>query len=142
MTYRKLDPEKMRVIGMTFLFLHEDMPEGEVNMMRTKFHPCGTVACHAGWFALARGLKSTCEYGYSDSASDMAKYLGFEDRASLEKYFFEDEALWGNPDADGMFCFWAAFGGSRAELTLETIGLHWLQVADRVEAENERRGLA
>ena len=141
MTYRKLDPEKMRVLGMTFLFLHEDMPKGKVDMGEMEFNQCGTSACHAGWFAIARGLTETYDYTYYSSANEMAEYLGFDSAYSIGIYFNLYSDLWGNTDATKMFCSRRAFV-AKGILTLETIGLHWLQVADRVEAENERRGLA
>jgi len=123
-------PENVAILATTFMLLHEE--GGEVNMAEDKFNPCGTVACHAGWFAIARNLKSHryCDrrgarYDFVDSAVDMARFLGFMDEEELGDFFEVNHSLWGNDGASHMFASAKAFGKSREQkLTLLDIGEH------------------
>jgi len=129
----KLNIEAARDMGMLFLNLHES-GNAKVDMREVDFQACGTVACHAGWYAISRGLSWCVDCHFAHAADGMAKELGFEGRKSLEHYFEESPELWGNNLAEGMFCLDEAFGNRKDEpLTLEDIGLHWLKVADRCE---------
>lgn len=126
--------ENMRILADTFLFLH---PSGdcEVDMSETKFHPCGTVACHAVWFGAACG-ESSFEYSFREGTRDMSAFLfPFEDRC-LETFAENNPKIWGNEYGLYMFAStgsWA-FGKSKYEtLTLEDISNHWRGVADRYE---------
>lgn len=134
--------ENARILGMTFLGLWEDRPPNcRVDMVTTSFSVCGTVACHAGWFAVARGLSrknlrffNDEPYEFADSADEMAQFLGFVGRYSLREWAARCPQLWGNTHGEAMFYVYSAFGVPESKLTLKTIGIHWLEVADRVEA--------
>lgn len=129
--------ENARVLGMTFLLLHKESRDNIVHMGESEFNVCGTMACHAGWFAVARGM-SRLSYGvgaydYNSSANDMAKFLGFKGAEDLESWAVENTDMWGNHSGSYMFCDGAAFGSSTDRITLDRIGKHWLEVADRLE---------
>ncbi len=131
------DPEKCRQLGQIFLDLHIKKPEAEVDMLETKFNQCGTVACHAGWYAVARGLNLTVDYNFQSSSDDMAKYLGLEGGYELRQWANANNKLWGNRDGYFLFSSSDAFGVdslSYKPLTLDKIGNHWLAVADRIES--------
>lgn len=128
--------ERMRQLGMGFLFLHEENPDKRVNMAYAEWHVCGTVACHAGYFADLRGVSiitdmfSDSYYDFIASANDMAQFLGFYDKGRLKDWANDYPHLWGNVWGFDMFCTWNAFGFDNAR-TLKTIGKHWLAVAER-----------
>lgn len=129
-----INAERARELGTLFLFMHESEPGAEVNMLKYTFHQCGTIACHAGWFAVANGKDWDPDYSFSDAANEMAQFLGFGNRDGLESWAKNNPALWGNDFGDVMFSRWAAFSPNlKLPKTLETIGLHWLGVADRIE---------
>jgi len=139
--------ERMNILGMTFLSLVEEGSiETNVNMMKESYEPCGTSACHAGWFGVACVNDSdpaTClRYGqghFFGMANQMADYLGLRSRHILEAWARTNPKLWGNNNADGMFNSPAAFGLYDRNVTLEDIGLHWLQVAARVKRSTKAR---
>lgn len=135
-----LNIEKAKLLGMLFLNMYEAEPEAEVDMMESDFYSCTTIACHAGWFAIARekervfdDLKNTYTYDFDHSADEMARFLGFSDSLALKNWTVDNPKLWGNGFGRDMFCSWDAFGGRNYEMTLKTIGLHWLKVAGRAE---------
>lgn len=136
MTY-KITPariEKMRVLGMTFLFLDIEGPNvNKVNMLSGSFHPCGTHACHAGFFAIANNKENDIDYSFNDSAGEMAQYLGFKKSRDLELWALENPKMWGNNYGEHMFCTSYSFMKTFDTITLKDIGLHWLKVADRCE---------
>jgi len=125
-------PENVAILATTFMLLHEE--GGAVAMSSTNFHPCGTVACHAGWFAIARNIRDNgTYYGFTHSADDMAEFLGFECRQSLKDFLKTHRTLWGNDRPAAMFSKPDAFGKSYYEkLTLLDIGEHWAKVYDRL----------
>ena len=130
----------MRILGMTFLNLAEGTPpECKVNMMETEVDLCGTVACHAGWFGIAKHSKKKSLnnlYDFQDSANEMANYLGFAKAIDLQTWAGENPVLWGNTKGFAMFNARRAFSVDEkwTPLDLEKIGLWWLGVADRCEA--------
>jgi len=136
--------ERARDLGNTFLLLHEASEGTEVHMMSVnsgyKYDPdkinnlCGTVACHAGWFHFSH--KDVYTYtDYTESAQEMAEYLGFEKRRLIRDYMKSNSSLWGNEKGEFMFSSSKAFGLPKSTpVSLETIGTHWLGVADRWEA--------
>lgn len=135
------NPDKIDILAETFLNLHESVPKAtKVEMGEPNFQKCRTIACHAGWFGLARS-KFSNGYSYEDSADDMAKFLGIVNRFELKDWAENNPDLWGNHDGDGMFCSAHAFGKGLAyyksvwkykPLTLKHIGNHWAKVADRI----------
>lgn len=126
--------ENMRVLGMCFLFLHEENPKRVVDMRDGCWNICGTVACHAGHFADFIGKASGAKFNYLDSARMMNKFLGFTKGYHLEKWAAINPTIWGNDCGINMFCDWCSFDpGHVLPLNLKTIGTHWLNVADRYE---------
>lgn len=134
---KHLKIENIRILADTFLLLHED--GGKVYMRQTYFHPCGTVACHAGWFAVARGKKLDYgkSYTYMSSADEMAKFLGLKSFDNLPEWAHKNPKIWGNHRGEFMFSRPIAFGKrENQELTLKDIGIHWHKIADRLEELN------
>ena len=134
MTY-KLTPkriEKMRVLGMAFIGLHEEDSDNQVEMATGQFKVCGTIACHAGWHSIMMNKSRTEEFTFTDAAIEMAKYLEFKDDRDLEYWAAINKKLWGNKNGKYMFLSPQAFGRTY-NVTLKDIGLHWLKVADRCE---------
>lgn len=125
--------ENIRVLADTFLLLSESDPEAKVNMKDAEFHPCGTTACHAGWFAVSQGKESAYNYGFMDAAKEMARFLGFNGHHELTDWVEDNRKLWGNRYGARMFGGREAFGLEDREPTLKEIGEHWLAVADRIE---------
>ena len=145
----KTQIENMRILGMTFLNLAESEPaECKVDMSEVYAEPvCETVACHAGWWAVAitKGTKfdrSLCYnymgpirfgFSYKYAAASMAQFLGFNDMDSLQNWARDNSNLWGNVHGCYMFLNPKAFKCTPETITLKKIGLHWLKVADRCE---------
>jgi len=133
------DPEKCRELGNIFLALHEKRPNAEVHMGNGMFSECGTVACHAGWFAVSQGKEHYLfRYNYISAANDMAIFLGLQSAAELESWAGHNSSLWGNYCGNEIFWSDIAFGLPHHEedttpLTLKIIGEHWLSVANRIE---------
>jgi len=127
-----LNTENAKTLGMLFLFLHESDPEAKVKMTEPVFHVCGTTACHAGWFAVANNKSCRESYGFGYAADEMAQFLGFVRHCVLQDWAEENPNIWGNLYGRYIFSSCKAFGVIR-EPTLEEIGTHWLQVADRAE---------
>ena len=116
---------------------------------------CGTVACFAGFYALAK-MKETGEEMWVYSPFDNADFLdcpGSGDRSpysfgydefgkdiGIAPYKAQDWAatnpdLWGNEHGLSMFFSREAYGGNRnSTITLYDIIAHWRGVADRIEA--------
>ena len=122
--------ENIRILADTFLILHES-GAGKVDMQELKYdYACGTVACHAGWFGIAYGKGSY----FFDSASWMAKFLGFSWHYHLRRWAKSNPEIWGNEDGDRIFSDSLAFATTPEKLTLEKVGIHWHKVADRLES--------
>jgi len=141
----KLNFKNARILGDFFLNIQESAPSAKIDMQDTRWSgsDCGTTGCHAGWFAWARSKVHFVDYDhanikyyvYNYSANEMAEFLGFEDRYELEYWGENNEKIWGNSFGDDMFTSAKAFGKENCNdsLSLKTIGLHWLKVADRAE---------
>ena len=116
--------------------------------------PCGTIACHAGWYALHKfredsvwsefedDMKALVRRGYFvswfDGASAMAGDLGFDNVGSLTLWADMNPDLWGNDFGRHMFASAMAFGNTPVEdneTTLSHIAEHWRSVADRLERQ-------
>lgn len=134
--------ENIAILASTFLLLHKQNKTGaEVNMRCVDFHPCGTVACHAGWFAIAKGkrrigvyeeTRKIQAYGYTDAAREMAKFIGFESEDAMCAFFGKHPKLWGNNYGNVMFLDPDAFNPYEDKVTLKMIGKHWGKVHDRI----------
>ena len=123
---------------------------------------CGTVACFAGFYALAkmieiREVKWICPageraylkipYKYHMSKDDYCSFgsglnllgadIGFE-WDELCAWAMRNTALWGNNYGADMFSSGRAYDHStiRSELKISEIIGHWRGVADRIEEKN------
>lgn len=124
---------------------------------------CGTVACHAGWYAFCRasdadvrwndcngdeekmlfwekpmpdsyGLLHSQNVSWLDGSLMLAKDLGFLDRNDLCLWAQENLKIWGNEHGYSMFTSPLAFGVEcHLNLTLQHVADHWHGVADRLE---------
>ena len=120
-------------------------------------YPCGTIACHAGWYLLAKlheaddvgwaededhplslTNKAGSYRGFSEGLRLLMQDLGYGEHGDLKDWAERNPELWGNRNGDGMFSNPLAFK-SDAEwyITVKDIAEHWLAVADRIEALNK-----
>lgn len=137
---------------------------GEVRMLEThvlRKGACGTVACHAGWYMVAKGEEAGTlgewregevsgvylkdrdpERGWHVGAEEMARDLGFECLPELPGWAHAHPHLWGNAWGEKMFNNACAFTGEGdpevpgGTLSLRDVAEHWRAVARRV-AGNE-----
>lgn len=116
-----------------FLFLHLSDPKARVDMDEPEFHPCKTVACHAGWFAMASGKKEWSCYTYDDASDEMAQFLGFVYAGRLKRWMYCNSDIWGNHFGLDMFSSSEAFEATDKTINLKVISNHWRGVAMRLE---------
>ena len=121
-----------------------DMTETKVSVpmsKRRRGHYCGTVHCHAGWYALA------CEWDggsphLGDDPDHVVDYrhgvrlLKRDLGAAPDVWAEENPDIWGNDWGGEMFGSAVAFGGPDGDptLTVRKIVDHWKGVAGRMEA--------
>ena len=113
-----------------------NMNDGDVRRSHDYDHPCKTVACHGGFWALheieaLRGYKkvkkvldkytaeesvSLCdpfdllhELGFSTGSEQLAQFLGFVYRDDLEDWASKNPLIWGTCTGGGMFYVMRAF---------------------------------
>ena len=132
-----------------------------------KKHVCGTVACHAGHYAVQTLLDTNeswkfernvtehmfvvtndsifledHEVKWHDGARLMARDLGFDHQEDLEHFMMDHPEIWGNDQGRRLFVGNSAFHGTDAPypLVMHHIVEHWKGVAARVRAleESER----
>jgi len=144
-----ITPDKIRTVCATLLRVLPytlDGGGGGLDLMETNVsaphhgHACGTIHCHAGWYAVAKEWDGVSTYlrerrsvTYSYGAGLMAWDLDFDSVRSLEAWAGANPAIWGNPNGAGMFHRSDAFGPDPDLVTLEDIITHWASVADRLE---------
>jgi len=98
-------------------------PNGRLDMAEVGVHEpdgvavCGTVHCHAGWYAVSY-LESAEEsarcddgenYDYTDGQQWMAETLGFTCSWELESWAENHPSIWGNSHGGVMFSNTKAF---------------------------------
>ena len=150
------DPKDIRNVADRLLRVARKYP-GEVNMGCTMIYKppeCGTVACHAGWYALAKVEDETSLWvkradttipvlRYADGKplefyrgiKLMANDLGFRTSTDMRGWADCHPELWGNNHGDRMFGSAQAFGKVAGSVfSVKDIAEHWLAVADRIEA--------
>ena len=146
------EPEKIREVADRLMHAASEHP-GHVAMNNTSvIHSelCGTVACHAGWYLLARRGKDVIinldhipasEFPvetYINGAILLAQDLGFHDQIDLEDWAGDNPKLWGNTEGQVMFYNEEAFGKrNQYGLSVKDIAEHWHTVADRIEEFNK-----
>jgi hypothetical protein len=130
-------------VAQVFREAIERYPGLKLNMDETGVntdHVCGTIHCHGGTYALMRcDLNNNLYYG--DGAQQMATDLGFTDVTSLKQWAYQYENIWGNPSGCDMFGWPCAFTSpSRPDgaLSISQIADHWQEVAQRLEAIEEK----
>lgn len=109
---------------------HLDMYESKVNIN----HPCGTVHCHGGWYAVATcNLRQSLDY---ESGIRIMKFdLGFDSECLLNKWADDNPDLWGNIYGACMFSARKAFISPTRPYgakNLQDIIDHWTEVRDRL----------
>ena len=132
-----------------------------MNQIDISRHGCTTVACHGGWYALAKISTDEIDWRrkeegniteetaclrtwpiiYDKGANLLARDLGFDNYGELASWAFRNSPLWGNSQGAMMFAGGPsgreAFGiNSTEEYTfgVDAIIAHWRAVADRIEA--------
>jgi hypothetical protein len=119
-----------KVLPMATLANHLNMNQALVNC----FYECGTVHCHAGWYAVAAcNLEMDLDYG--DGAYKLATDLGFFSSMDLKLWVSNNPELWGNDEGLLMFTDKIAFkskGRPNGAETLQDIISHWEEVRDRL----------
>jgi len=147
------DPDRCRELGTLFLMIDAEPTTKEVNMGEISWPNdnlnsntrigCGTQACHAGWFAWGCDIDNLCgthnvrSFDYEDSADKMAIFLGQDDMESLKDWADDNQGLWGNDC--GVYLFSSNSSIKDQDIiTLKDIGIHWLKVADRIEAHEKK----
>lgn len=106
------------------------MDEIEVNTN----YVCGTVHCHAGWYAIAV-CDTSKNLDFFDGIQELAKDLGFENGLKLKLWGASNPKIWGNKNARDMFSNKVAFvSNTRPEgaKTLQNIVDHWEEVYNRL----------
>lgn len=112
---------------------------------------CGTVACHAGFYALAKKRnKSGYNWSegyfigrlgyrveYTEGADLLAEDLGMRHAEHLRTWAHKNPKVWGNEYGLNMFHSQLAFGERVMLFKLRTVIDHWLAVADRLQKVEE-----
>lgn len=122
------------VLPMAVLENHLDMFQSNINMCG---HKCGTVHCHAGWFAIARGLHKNRKVTYSTGTEEMTLVLGFEHEFQLRQWALDNKDIWGNMCGNFIFSDKIAFESAsrpHGALNLQHIIDHWKEVYERLKA--------
>lgn len=113
-------------------------------------HPCRTICCHAGLFALSLekvdklylsfgnlvGGKLVHYNGFTKAVDNMADYLrpGFEwTQLNLREWAEKNPQFWGNKRGNFMFIDGSAFDTPGYRLSPQVIIDHWRLVAQRIE---------
>ena len=118
-------------------------------------HPCGTVACHAGWYKVNEVVnyghskylnksigfdKQEIPIGFADGATKIAADLGCSSYDELKVWAHSHPEIWGNDNGNAMFIYEKAFypdGKFSGKITLLHIADWWRAVHKRVlELEN------
>ena len=155
-----IDAKKARMVAEAFDQAAKTV-NGSVDMLETviiRSEKCGTVACHAGWYALMTIKEQEwhfseylgCEYlktsnpgcmgmGFTYGKIKMALDLGFPCADRLEDWAQANPEIWGNAFGNRMFGSTEAFGkDERCNVTLAEIADHWHRVSDRLEKSEMR----
>ena len=107
---------------------HADALDMSTYYVSTPAHRCGTIHCHAGWYALAHSwdLKSHYLNGRFEFVTDltgvgnMCRDLGFDTEQGLLLWARCNPEIWGNEYGDYMFASRRAFNYT-GNLTLQKL---------------------
>ena len=102
---------------------------------KSEGHPCGTPACVAGNYWLAKHWDGKTEYpvsgylGFSCGADEMARDLGFPDESGLRDWLHFNPGIWGNRSGEYLFASVDAYGKdpyvTEECITMKDIIDHW-----------------
>ena len=126
---------------------------GEVWVQKEFIHECGTVHCHAGWYAVAHAIKDPSiiengKYvGYETGAKLMAEDLRIISCKHLLTWADVYPEIWGNKYGEDMFSDNWAFvcntvdenGGGKEIEGMESIIQHWEGVRDRLKELEDKQ---
>ena len=137
------NPDRCKDLGALFLMIDGEPSKKELRMMKIDWPnknldnnvegACGTAACHAGWFAWASEKNNEFDGSFGMAADKLAKFIGVDDRETLQSWAGNNWFLWGNKDGRWMFEGYWCFSTDGRVPTLKDIGIHWLKVAERIE---------
>jgi hypothetical protein len=120
-----------KVLPLTVQENHLAMHQGAVN---TDGYKCGTIHCHAGWYAIA-----ACDISkplmFVHGSHQLAQDLGFAHHLHLRLWARDNPEIWGNEHGTQMFIDKQAFESeSRLEgaQNLQDIIDHWSEVQSRL----------
>ena len=151
MSYRHPTPEACRKVAAMFQSVCDDYGDTfKLLMSQDKIKPiwdpeledaptvanaCGTIACHAGAYWLAKKGIDAYYNDFELGEKAMAKDLGFHEKRDLLDWAGDNSWVWGNIDGRFMFLSDEAFPARHGpHVTLPEIAEHWRTVADRLEA--------
>ena len=126
------------VLPMAIRENHLNMSTANVNCGT---YACGTVHCHAGWYAIAKGLHLNEGISYSDGVIKMCKDLGITDGGDfwdspIEAWASKNKDIWGNRGGNVMFSNRIAFKHPtkrpKGAENLQHIIDHWREVYERL----------
>lgn len=126
----------IKIMPLTTHENHLSMIAGNVN----RNYECGSVHCHAGWYAIA-----ACDLSqpltFYNGANQMAKDLGFEDYTELLSWANKHKKVWGNDNGTDMFgkrhAFYEPEKRPNGANTLQDIVDHWTEVYYRLKGREE-----
>ncbi len=104
-------------------------------------HTCGTVHCHAGWYAIANKEKIGFTHkdgyvGFDKGYNVMCADLGFKYDKGLRLWADQNPEIWGNDSGERMFYSAGAFihpiKRPNGALNLQHIIDHWQEVYERL----------
>lgn len=96
---------------------HLDFSEPRVNGNIYE-HPCGTVHCVGGWYAIAKGLHEKGIITFRKGADAMAIDLGFTNRYELIDWVGRNQEIW---RAKSIAIFYSKWAWNEAESITEVI---------------------
>lgn len=121
-----------KVLPMAKLERHLKMSESSVNYN----HTCGTIHCHAGWYAVAV-CDLSADLNFRNGANILAEHLGYDDLFDIMNNM--DKKIWGNDFAIQMFTREIAFyhpeKRPHGAENLQHIIDHWTEVYERVKTK-------
>lgn len=136
-------------VGMLFLMGWYGLERPVVAMGRSGYTPseinkCGTSACHMGWYGLFKsptaieGVTAIEETQvYTQGVRYLSKDLGFDEGACFVQgvlnWAESNPKLWGDNRGGNMCQGNSEYHSFGDNPTLESIGIHWLKVAERVK---------
>lgn len=99
-------------------------------------HVCGSVHCHAGWYAIAKGLHRGGIVNFMNGSQAMGEDLfNISGGIRIMAWAHVNPAIWGNTDGEYIFAHAMAFKSAsrpNGAQTLADIIDHWQEVYERL----------